>query len=192
MQSNIRVVATLAVIATAVLPASALSDESISFHRITSDISGTMQTIQYEGEETNTHTVTDIQLDLHKWDGDISGAVSAANDPERHPFYWNFAAQLFVVANGTLNRDGYGMCSAWKEDTSVCTIECDGGHFLLKRNLTKDQAEITLILRPVPELIEGDESSSIRIGDCGDGSEILLGTVENKPVEVAFSGWINR
>ena len=136
--------------------------------------------------------VTDIQLDIVRRQGSAYDALTSPDKPGREAFREVFLAHLLVVARGRLYRDGYGLCSAWENDISVCGIECDGGQFLLRRKLGKTTHSVTLILRPLPELFSegGDDSAEIRIGDCdGEGGSIYLDAAGNRPAHYSFSTW---
>ncbi len=122
--------------------------------------------------------VSDLSLDVIIG----AGGLAAPNVTRQKPFHTKFVTNLLIVANGRLLRDGYGLCSDWKDDISVCTVECDGGHFLLKRGA----GHITLVLSRLPRLIEGDQSAAIRVGECGEGGEIVLDTADGDKAELVF------
>jgi len=143
--------------------------------------------VRIEGVNLERLPVTDLQLDIVRWEGDVRDAVMQPNEPGRDPFSWNFYAALFVVADGRLFRDGGGECSAWENDLAVCSIECDGGHFVLRRSLGDTSRGLELQLRPLPELIDGDKSAAIRIGGCAEGDEILLDARSGKTARAVFS-----
>lgn len=131
--------------------------------------------------------VTDLALDLIAWNGRAGAALFSPNVPGRKPFDAVFSAPLLVVADGRLWRDGFGICSAWENDIAVCGVECDGGHFQLLREKTDSAAyRVTLRLAPMPDLIGGNATAKVRVGDCGEGVGATMTTKSGATVDVTF------
>jgi len=139
-----------------------------------------------DGGTSETHDVTDAHLDFGQWEGDALAALQGANSPGRSPWTWVFQADLLVVAGGRLFRHGGGICSPWEADLSVCTIECDGGHFLLRRDITKASIRVDVILTPITDYIPEDRSAAIRIDNCGDGRLVELDRHGTDPAAISF------
>jgi hypothetical protein len=130
--------------------------------------------------------VTDAMLDIVTWDGPAGAALMSADAPGRSPWTWTYGVQLILVAGGRLFRNGGGMCSPFDADYAICTVECDGGHFVLHRTLTQDTARLELTLMPLPDLVEGDDSAAIRIEECADGPQAFLDRTGERPATAAF------
>jgi len=146
--------------------------------------------VRIEGAESTELPVSDIHFDIVTWDGGAADVLTLPNQAGRDPFTWKFYGAVLVVAGGKLFRDGGGVCSAWENDISVCSVECDGGHFFLKRDFDDNHVQITLNIAPMPNVISGDTSAAIRIGSCGeggDGDEILLDVTGGNSTTIQFS-----
>lgn len=143
--------------------------------------------------KSDRQTVTDFQLDIITWSGSALEKLKAPNLQGRDPWKRGFTAAMQIVANGKLYRNAGGECSPWEKDISVCSIECDGGHFLLQRQLGPKFHKLTVILRPVPELLEADASSNIRIGECGGAEEeptaVMLDVKSGREARLSFTRW---
>lgn len=109
------------------------------------------------------YPVTDIKLEILQHEGDAQAALNAENLPERGRNQWIFAIALDVVADGKLFRNGIGMCSTWADDIAYCAIEDDGGRFLLTRHLQDDLYDLTITLRPFPEIFADDTHTAIAL-----------------------------
>ena len=152
--------------------------------------------VHIEGAKTTSQIVTDIHLDIESWKGSVLDKLKAPNKPGRDPWVRGFRTSLQIVSGGKLYRNAGGDCSAWENDIAVCTVECDGGHFLLHRDLGKKFHTLNVILRPLPELFEeGDKTAEIRIGECGGGEEepfaVMLDVKSGKKAQLSFSRWAN-
>ena len=143
--------------------------------------------VRFDGKKPVLHAVERIKLQITRFNGKASDAVTAPNEKGRDPFKWIFYAELDVKTKEGAHLINGGQCSPWDKDTSVCTVECDGGHFLLKRTPGPDFRYLTVVLRPIPEFLDGDKSAAIRIGGCdGEDEEALLDVKSGKSAQITF------
>jgi hypothetical protein len=130
--------------------------------------------------------VTDAALDIVTWEGDPVAAIRSDDAPGRSPWSSLFYADLTLVAGDRLFRHGGGVCSPFDADFAICSVECDGGHFAMRRTLMQDAARLEVILTPLPDLIDGDESAAIRFSDCGGGAIAALDRTGDRPASATF------
>ena len=141
------------VLSLAALPAAAEEPDRIMLapDRESLAAAGWIVRIEPEDGVHESHAVTDATLDVVTWEGRAEEALLSADQPGRSPWDWAFGVQFMLVADGRLFRWGGGMCSPFEGDYSVCTVECDGGHFALRRTLTQQEARIDMVLAPLPK-----------------------------------------
>lgn len=172
------------ILAAIALPVSTHAEETIRFAPAET-VSGWVVRIVTETVTTSA-SVTDARLVFDGWEDNPEAVLNAPDVVVADPFRWVFGLAITVVADGRIFDEGYALCSPWAKDRAICSIECDGGHFRLDRRPGADGLHLVLVLAALPDLIEGDASGAIRIGECGEGSEVLLDTASGKTGALVF------
>ncbi len=132
--------------------------------------------------------VTDLKLEIFQYEGVAREALLAPNALEAPAMFSGFMVNFDVVAGGKLYRDGAGICSQWADDHSLCGVECDGGHFEMRREISDGTYLLTLKLRTFPELFENHTRTAFNIGFCGEGDGFYaLAPASEAPAEITFS-----
>ena len=133
-------------------------------------------------------SVTDLKLEIFQYEGVAKAALMAPNSGAEPVLFSAFMVNFDVVAGGKLYRDGVGICSPWVNDTSLCGIECDGGHFEISREISGDTYLLTLTMRTFPELFENHKRTAFNIGFCGESEAFYsLAPVADAPAEISFA-----
>lgn len=144
----------------ALLPVQVAAQDSVQFYDLTAGSDPTVFSVVEhwdEKEDPVTHPVTDIDLSLSLWggEGDIMDALTVPNGLTADEWLWEwFSAGIDVVADGRMFRGGWGRCSRWEDDLTYCTMDGDGGTFLIEREISKAEIRLHLIMRLWPEDIE--------------------------------------
>ncbi len=174
----------LGILAVCAPPVLAAGEETIRFAPAEA-VSGWVVHIQTE-TGSKSASVSDARLVFDGWEDNPEAVLNAPDVVVADPFRWVFGLAITVVADGQIFDEGYALCSPWAKDRAICSIECDGGHFRLDRRPGPDGLHLVMVLTALPDLIKGDKTGAIRIGECGEGGEVLLDTVTGKTGALVF------
>ena len=122
------------------------------------------------------HEVSDLQLEIRAPGGRADLALGAEDGARQASGAGLFRARLYVVTNGRLMSDAVAWCAPWKRDESRCTVDCEGGGFLLRRSGARAGRGLELTV----ESAEGGDADvlapGVSITACrgGEGGEMRL------------------
>lgn len=99
-----------------------------------------------ERARPETSTVSDLMLAVDGAGDDARRALAAADGERQRGSPGLFRARLYVVAGGRLYADAKGWCSAWRANESWCSVDCDGGGFMLRRTPAPGAGALELVI----------------------------------------------
>lgn len=120
--------------------------------------------------------ISDLMLRLSVNRGDLDAAMRLPNGQAINRDDGLMRVRLYVVSGGRLLKDGEARCDRWGEDTSICSLACDGGTFALRRN----GLSLTLVVGKLPRGLDEAFRPGVRggfsIAGCAgaDDAELLL------------------
>jgi len=167
MQFSFRRMAGIVAATAYLLPSQLPAQQSITVYDLTPESDTTVFSVSETWRDTETsatHEVTDIDLSFYLWDdeGDIMDVLTAPNGLTKEEWNWEpFSADFDVVADGRLFRGGWGRCYRWEDDLTSCSMDGDGGTFLIEREIRAEEIRFHLIVRLSPDDIEFNKDSGM-------------------------------
>lgn len=77
-----------------------------------------------------------------------------------------FSTRLFIVSQGQLHADAVATCAPWQRDVSICTMDCDGGQFAVRRSPGGGDG-FDLVFGARPGEIRDDAPAGLTLAPCG-------------------------
>lgn len=106
--------------------------------------------------------LSDLLLRLEPTRGSLADVLRLANNTVLDRRHGIMRATLYLVAGGRLLPTVAARCDSWIEDMARCSVGCDGGAFLLKRDA--DRARFAMLLSKRAD--EADEHRGLVINAC--------------------------
>lgn len=135
--------------------------------------------------------ISDVMISLSSGRGDVRqvwtgrGGTGIAGEQQL------FRARMMVVSGGRLHRGAQASCGGFERELSICTVDCDGGRFGLRRRAGATGA-MDLIVGELPGRAgdaEAGEPAGFAMNSCAldQASEIMIVPKSNTPTaEIAL------
>lgn len=167
-------------------PLGAAAQDTMSIYNLSPESNPTVFAVVEHWQDQGislTHPVSDIDLSFSVNGDNAMDALTAPNglSNDDWPFEW-FSADIDVVADGRMFRQGWGDCIPWENDLTYCNMDGDGGTFLIEREISAEALRFHLILRLSPDEIamNAEDGIDIRPGinvfwpENGYGANMIL------------------
>lgn len=119
---------------------------------------------------TRTEPITDVLVRLLPASQQVKARTGPAAAAPREPDGSVIEAQVMVVSGGRISPAGIAQCSRFEGDMLICSVECEGGAFGLRRG--REAGEHHLVIGVSDPLADPDIGSSqpkqgFRMSGCG-------------------------
>ncbi|MGQ0672763.1 MAG: hypothetical protein ACT4N2_07790 [Hyphomicrobium sp.] len=111
--------------------------------------------------------ISDLRLDAWTATDDLVAILKLPNGQPPQAGRELFAVQVVAVSGGRLHTRARASCGPWEGDVSVCSLDCDGGRFALRRSPRMAPTALRLMIGVLPRDIDIGEKPGFALSGCG-------------------------